>query len=143
MLFNGEQVGNGVGPEVDVAVDPLEGTTLTALGMPNAISVIAVSERGHDVLPRRRALHGQDRGRPRGRGRDRHRRDANGEPRASRRGEGPRRRTTSPSSSSTATRHDDLIAELREAGARVNLIRDGDVAAGDRGRAGRDRGRLC
>ena len=45
MLFNGEAVGDGVGPEVDVAVDPLEGTRLTALGMPNAISVIAVSER--------------------------------------------------------------------------------------------------
>ena len=46
MLFNGEAVGDGVGAEVDVAVDPLEGTRLTALGMPNAIAVIAVSERG-------------------------------------------------------------------------------------------------
>jgi fructose-1,6-bisphosphatase II len=46
MLYNGEHVGNGHGPEVDVAVDPLEGTRLTALGMPNAIAVIAVAERG-------------------------------------------------------------------------------------------------
>ena len=46
MLFNGEEIGDGTGPEVDVAVDPLEGTRLTALGMPNAIAVIAVSERG-------------------------------------------------------------------------------------------------
>src|SRR3712207_614187 len=38
MLFNGEELGNGQGPEVDVAVDPLEGTRLTALGMPNAIA---------------------------------------------------------------------------------------------------------
>src|SRR5262249_25442424 len=45
MLFNGEHVGNGTGPEVDVAVDPLEGTRLTALGQPNAIAVIAVAER--------------------------------------------------------------------------------------------------
>ena len=51
MLFNGEEVGDGVGPEVDVAVDPLEGTRLTALGMPNAISVIAVSERGTMFFP--------------------------------------------------------------------------------------------
>ena len=41
MLYNGEEVGEGGGPEVDVAVDPLEGTRLAALGMPNAIAVIA------------------------------------------------------------------------------------------------------
>ncbi|MDF8264350.1 class II fructose-bisphosphatase [Luteipulveratus flavus] len=46
MLFNGEQVGDGTGPEVDVAVDPIDGTTLTAKGMTNAVSVLAVSERG-------------------------------------------------------------------------------------------------
>ena len=46
MLYNGEDVGDGSGPAVDVAVDPLEGTRLTALGQPNAIAVIAVSERG-------------------------------------------------------------------------------------------------
>ena len=46
MLFNGEQVGDGSGPPVDIAVDPLEGTTLTAKGMPNALSVIALAERG-------------------------------------------------------------------------------------------------
>jgi fructose-1,6-bisphosphatase II len=43
MLFNGERVGDGTGPHVDVAVDPLEGTRLAALGMPNALSVIAIS----------------------------------------------------------------------------------------------------
>src|SRR5947209_8960204 len=51
MLYNGEEVGNGEGPEVDVAVDPLEGTRLTALGQPNAIAVIAVAERGTMLFP--------------------------------------------------------------------------------------------
>src|SRR5262245_18871135 len=51
MLYNGEEVGEGVGPDVDVAVDPLEGTRLTALGMPNAIAVIAVAERGTMFFP--------------------------------------------------------------------------------------------
>ncbi len=46
MLYNGEEVGDGSGPEVDVAVDPIDGTTLCAKGMPNAIAVLAVSERG-------------------------------------------------------------------------------------------------
>ena len=46
MLFNGERVGDGSGAEADVAVDPIDGTTLAAKGMPNAISVIAVAERG-------------------------------------------------------------------------------------------------
>ncbi len=46
MLFNGERVGNGHGPQVDVAVDPLEGTRLTALGRPGAVSVIACAPRG-------------------------------------------------------------------------------------------------
>ena len=46
MLYNGEEIGNGQGPEVDVAVDPLEGTRLTALGMPNAITTVALAERG-------------------------------------------------------------------------------------------------
>src|SRR5438128_2837066 len=51
MLYNGERIGNGHGVEVDVAVDPLEGTRLTALGQPNAIAVIAVAERGTMFFP--------------------------------------------------------------------------------------------
>jgi fructose-1,6-bisphosphatase II len=51
MLFNGEQVGNGQGPDVDVAVDPLEGTRLAANGAPNAIAVIALAERGTMFFP--------------------------------------------------------------------------------------------
>src|SRR5215475_7746227 len=46
MLYNGEQVGSGDGPECDVAVDPIDGTTLMAKGMPNALAVIAVAGRG-------------------------------------------------------------------------------------------------
>jgi fructose-1,6-bisphosphatase II len=46
MLFNGERVGNGTGPACDIAVDPIDGTSLTAAGRQNALSVIAVSSRG-------------------------------------------------------------------------------------------------
>ena len=46
MLFNGERVGDGTGPEVDVAVDPIDGTTLMSKGMPGAVAVLAVAERG-------------------------------------------------------------------------------------------------
>jgi fructose-1,6-bisphosphatase II len=51
MLYNGERVGDGNPPEVDVAVDPLEGTRLTAMGMPNAVAVIALAERGAMFSP--------------------------------------------------------------------------------------------
>ena len=46
MLFIGERIGNGNGPEVDIAVDPIDGTTLTSKGLPGAISVVALAERG-------------------------------------------------------------------------------------------------
>jgi fructose-1,6-bisphosphatase II len=46
MLYNGERVGDGTGPKCDVAVDPVDGTTLTAKGMPNAVAVMAVAPRG-------------------------------------------------------------------------------------------------
>jgi fructose-1,6-bisphosphatase II len=46
MLYNGEEVGDGTGPECDVAVDPIDGTTMMAKGMPNSVAVIALSERG-------------------------------------------------------------------------------------------------
>src|SRR5947207_12702440 len=51
MLFNGEEVGDGTGPGVDVAVDPIDGTRLTSLGQPNALSVIALAERGTIFFP--------------------------------------------------------------------------------------------
>src|ERR1700723_4756009 len=52
MLFNGEEVGDGSGPAVDVAVDPIDGTRLCANGMPNAVSVLAVAGRGPPYEPR-------------------------------------------------------------------------------------------
>jgi fructose-1,6-bisphosphatase II len=51
MLYNGEAVGNGTGPSVDVAVDPIDGTRPTAIGQPNALSVIALAERGTMFFP--------------------------------------------------------------------------------------------
>ena len=51
MLFNGEQIGTGRGLEVDVAVDPVDGTTLTALGLPGALAVIALAEAGTMYAP--------------------------------------------------------------------------------------------
>jgi fructose-1,6-bisphosphatase II len=51
MLYNGEQIGDGSPPQVDIAVDPLEGTELCAKGLPNAIATIALSERGTMVDP--------------------------------------------------------------------------------------------
>jgi fructose-1,6-bisphosphatase II len=127
MLYNGERVGDGDGPPVDVAVDPLEGTRLTALGMPNAISVIAVSERGTMFDPGA-ALYmdkiavGYDCA-------DAIDIDASPSENVRRvaaaKGREPNEITVVVLE---RDRHDALIAELREAGARVNLIRDGDVA---------------
>jgi fructose-1,6-bisphosphatase II len=127
MLYNGEEVGDGSGAEVDVAVDPLEGTRLTALGIPNAISVIAVAERGSMFFPGAamymdKIAVGPDAA------------DAIDI-------------TLSPTENVNRVaeakgmdvtdltvvvlerdRHDQLIEELRASGARVRLIRDGDVS---------------
>src|SRR5256884_9400079 len=51
MLYNGERVGNGAGPQVDVAVDPIDGTRLTSVGQPNALSVVAVAVRDTMFFP--------------------------------------------------------------------------------------------
>jgi fructose-1,6-bisphosphatase II len=127
MLYNGEDVGNGEGPEVDVAVDPLEGTRLTAFGQPNAIAVIAVAERGTMLFPGAavymekiavgpRALDAIDITRSP---------TENVERVAKALGKTTREVDVVVLE---RDRHDDLIAELRAAGARVRLIRDGDVA---------------
>ncbi len=127
MLYNGEPVGEGGGPEVDVAVDPLEGTRLTALGQPNAIAVIAAAERGSLFFPgaavyMEKIAVGAD-------AVDAIDIDAspaeNVEAVARAKG---RRPTDIRVVVLERDRHEGLIAELREAGARVNLIRDGDVA---------------
>ena len=127
MLYNGEQVGDGTGPEVDVAVDPLEGTRLTALGQPNAIAVIAVAERGTMFFPGA-ALY-MDKIAVGPEAADAIDIDAtpteNLERVAEAKGVDVNDLTVVVLE---RDRHDDLVAELREAGARVNLIRDGDVA---------------
>ena len=71
MLFNGERIGDGTPMLTDIAVDPIDGTTLTSLGRGGAIAVIAVSERGTMFDPGPVRLHGEDRGRPRVRRRHR------------------------------------------------------------------------
>ena len=127
MLFNGEAVGDGVGPEVDVAVDPLEGTRLTALGMPNAISVIAVSERGTMFFPGA-ALY-MDKIAVGPEAAEAIDIDATPTENLERVAEAKHCAVNDLTVVVLEReRHDGLIAELREAGARVNLIRDGDVA---------------
>ena len=127
MLYNGEQVGDGTGPEVDVAVDPLEGTRLTALGMPNAIAVIAVAERGTVFFPGAAVYMDKIAVGPEAVDAI----DINASPTENVRAVAETK-GLDPTEVTVVVlerdRHDDLIAELREAGARVNLIRDGDVA---------------
>jgi fructose-1,6-bisphosphatase II len=127
MLFNGESVGSGNGPQVDVAVDPLEGTRLTALGQPNAIAVIALAERGTMFFPGAAVYMDKIACGP----------DAvdaidiDASPRENVEAVAEAKRCE-PTDVSVVVlerdRHDNLIRELREAGAKVNLIRDGDVA---------------
>ena len=127
MLYNGEEVGDGTGPEVDVAVDPLEGTRLTALGMPNAISVIAVAERGTMFFPGA-ALY-MDKIAVGAEAAEAIDIDVTPTENLERVAEA---KDVDVNDLTVVVlereRHDDLIAELRDAGARVNLIRDGDVA---------------
>ena len=127
MLYNGEPVGQGDGPEVDVAVDPLEGTRLTALGQPNAIAVIAAADRGSMFFPgaavyMEKIAAGAD---------AIDAIDINASPtenvNAVAKAKG-RRATDIRVVVLERDRHEQLIGELRQAGARVTLIRDGDVA---------------
>jgi fructose-1,6-bisphosphatase II len=125
MLYNGESVGDGTGPHV--AVDPLEGTRLTALGQPNAIAVIAVAERGTMFFPgaafymQKIAVGAESIDAI----------DINASPTenvnavAEAKGVSPRAISVVVLE---RERHENLIGELRQAGAKVNLIRDGDVA---------------
>ncbi len=127
MLFNGEQVGDGTGPECDVAVDPIDGTTLTAKGMSNAVSVLAVSPRGSmydpsavfymeklvagpiaaDVVDIRLPVAENIRRVAKAKG-------------------------TAAEDVTVVVldrpRHDQLVKEIRETGARIKFITDGDVA---------------
>jgi fructose-1,6-bisphosphatase II len=127
MLYNGEEVGSGDGPEVDVAVDPVEGTRLTALGQPNAIAVIAVAERGTMFFPGAAMYMDKIAVGPDAVGAI----DINASPTDNLRSVAEAKDVRVEDLTVIVLerdRHDALIAELREAGARVNLIRDGDVA---------------
>ncbi len=127
MLFNGEEVGDGLGPEADVAVDPIDGTTLMAKGMPNAIAVMAVAER-HTMYDPSAVFYME------------------------KLVTGPEAADvvdiTAPAKHNIQAvakakggavedvtvcildrpRHEDLVREVREAGARIKFISDGDVA---------------
>ncbi|HEV3479464.1 MAG TPA: class II fructose-bisphosphatase [Gaiellaceae bacterium] len=127
MLFNGEEVGSGQGAEVDVAVDPLEGTRLTALGQPNAIATIALAERGTMFFPGAAVYMDKIACGPEAAEMI----DIEAPPAENVRAVAAARRV-SPSEVSVVVldrpRHEQLIAELREVGAKVLLIPDGDVA---------------
>ena len=127
MLFIGEKVGSGSGPGTDIALDPLEGTTLTAKDMPNALSVIAMGPRGSmlhapDVYMDKLAIGP-------GYSKDVVHLDMS-----------PTERVKALAKEKKCTvkeitvcvlerpRHNELIGELRQAGARIRLITDGDVA---------------
>lgn len=128
MLYNGEQIGNGTPPRVDIAVDPLEGTRLTALGMPSAITVIALAEQGAMFDPGPVLYMEKLAGGP--------------EVADLLDIERPLRETLKLVAERKGTdirdvmvvmldreRHHEQMREVREAGARVRLILDGDVSA--------------
>ena len=129
MLFNGEEVGTGNGPQCDIAVDPIDGTSLTAAGRSHAISMIAVADRGSmldassvyymkKIVTSHEGIGVVDIHKPIG---DNIRALA--------------RAKNKPLEDMRIAvldrpRHDDLIREIREAGAGTRLILDGDVAGG-------------
>src|SRR6266576_5604095 len=127
MLYNGEQVGDGSGPECDVAVDPIDGTRLTANGMPNAISVLAVSARGSMYDPSAVFYMSKLVTGP-----------AAAEvvdieaPVAHNIGAVAKAKGCSPQDVAVVIldrpRHEQLISDVRATGARIRLITDGDVA---------------
>jgi fructose-1,6-bisphosphatase II len=127
MLYNGERIGEGTPPETDIAVDPIDGTTLTALGRGNALAVIAVSERGTMFNPGPCVYMEKIAVGPEAVGAIDINRSAteNLHAVAEAKGESVRGVTAV---ILDRDRHTDLIAEVRATGARIRLIPDGDVA---------------
>jgi len=129
MLYNGERIGDGTPPQADIAVDPVDGTTLTSLGRGNAVSVIAVSERGTMFDPgpcvyMEKIAAGPDAA---------HAIDITATPTEN--VQAVAKALGKQVHEVTAVvldrpRHEELIGELRQAGARLRLIPDGDVAGG-------------
>ena len=127
MLYNGERIGDGTPPATDIAVDPIDGTTLTALGRGNALAVIAVSERGTMFDPGPCVYMEKIAVGPSARGAIDLRKSPAENLEAVAKVKGCSVRDV------TAVildrdRHKDLLSEVRSAGARVRLIPDGDVA---------------
>ncbi|MEM7337317.1 MAG: class II fructose-bisphosphatase [Actinomycetota bacterium] len=127
MLYNGEQIGNGEPPRTDIAVDPIDGTTLTALGKGGAIAVIAVADRGAMFNPGSAVYMEKLAVGPTGAGIVDIRLPVDRNLKALAKAKGVA------VSDLTAMvldrpRHADLIAEIRDCGARIRLIADGDVA---------------
>jgi fructose-1,6-bisphosphatase II len=127
MLYNGEEVGDGTGPACDVAVDPIDGTRLCANGMPNAISVLAVAERGTMYDPSAVFYMNKLATGPEAAGMV----DVTAPPAANILAVA-RAKACSPQDVTVIIldrpRHEKLIAQVRETGARIHLITDGDVA---------------
>jgi len=127
MLFNGERVGDGTGPECDIAVDPIDGTTLTAKGMANAIAVLAAADRGSMFDPSAvfymdKLVTGPDAA---------DFVDINAPVSVNIRRVAKAKRVTPEDVTVVILdrpRHEGIIKEIRETGARMKLISDGDVA---------------
>jgi fructose-1,6-bisphosphatase II len=127
MLYNGEKVGDGSGPACDVALDPIDGTTLTAKGMNNAISVIAVSERGSMFDPSavfymEKLVAGPESAEVV---------DITAPTKANLKAVAKAKHMSVSELTVVVLdrpRHDDLVRDIREAGARIKFITDGDVA---------------
>jgi fructose-1,6-bisphosphatase II len=128
MLYNGEEVGDGNGPDCDVAVDPVDGTTLTAKGMTNAVSVMAVAERGSMYDPS--AVFYMDKLVTGPAAQDVVDLEA---PVAHNIQAVAKAKGCSAEDVTVVVldrpRHDQLVRDIREAGARIVFIADGDVAA--------------
>ncbi|GAA3157086.1 class II fructose-bisphosphatase [Streptomyces virens] len=127
MLFNGERVGDGTGPECDIAVDPIDGTTLTAKGMTNAIAVLAAAERGSMFDPS--AVFYMDKLVTGPEAADFV--DINAPVNVNIRRVAKAKRVTPEDVTVVILdrpRHEGIIKEIRETGARIKLISDGDVA---------------
>jgi fructose-1,6-bisphosphatase II len=127
MLYNGEEVGNGDGPECDVAVDPVDGTTLMAKGMPNALAVLAVAERGamfdpSAVFYMEKLAVGPEYADVV---------DITASVKDNLRAIAKRKGAGIPDVTVVVLdrpRHEGLVQEIRDAGARIRFISDGDVA---------------
>ncbi len=127
MLYNGEEVGNGEGPGVDVAVDPIDGTRLTAVGQPNALAVIALAERGTMFFPGAAVYMEKVAAGAEAAGAI----DVTAPPEENVRLVAKAKGVKPEDVSVTILdrpRHADMIAAVRSVGARVYLITDGDVA---------------